>query len=79
MDAAIAPPFEAAIELSEDRLRMRVHVADPVNGVIPVVQATWDYDTSKAAKGKPQPREDELAVIAGQFAQTCQAYSAGQA
>jgi hypothetical protein len=78
MDAALPLPFQAEIELLNDRMTMRVFVTDPDSAAMPVAQAVWDYDTSKAANGKAQPREAELAGVTAQFVTACQTYAAAK-
>lgn len=74
-DETLTPPYEAEIQLEDGRKTMRVVIMDPDDPSLPVAQAVWWFDDS-ALKGRKQPADEEISLIAGQMNGVCADYPA---
>lgn len=77
-DDTLEAPYEAEIQLEDNRKTMRVVIMDPDDPALPVAQAVWWFDPT-ALKGRKQPADEEIALIAAQMNRVCADYPARKA
>lgn len=75
LDDTIEAPYEAEIQLEDGRKTMRLVIMDPDDETLPVAQAVWWFDPD-ALKGRKQPEDAEILVIARQMNGVCADYPA---
>lgn len=68
-DNALPAPYEAEIELADQRTTLMVRIADPDNNALTVGSVTWTFDAVRPKER--QPSASELAQIVAAQVTVC--------